>query len=217
MPSRAVTRPTRTRRRWWWRILLVALVLTPLALFPFLGRLLVAEDPLQPADAIVVLAGSRVDRWLEAVDLRADGFAASIVLSRGQRESGEDVLARRGIRLPDAADLARGAMIELGVPAEAVTYLPEEPDSTAGEAAIVRRLADASGWRRIIVVTSKQHTRRARLAFRRELDGSGIEPIVRASRYDVADPPRWWRTRRGLRETLFEWIKLVAYTAGLGA
>lgn len=216
MPSRAVIRRSPARRRWWWRGFLVALVLSPLAAFPFLGRLLVAEDPLQAADAIVVLAGSRADRWLEAVDVRAAGFATSIVLSRGARESGEDALAARGIRLPDTAELARGAMIELGVPAGDITFLPDEPDSTAGEAAIVRRLAEASGWRRIIVVTSKQHTRRTRLAFRRALRGTGIESMVRASRYDVADPPRWWRTRRGLRETLFEWIKLVAYTAGLG-
>jgi len=216
MPSRAVTRPSRIRR-WWWRGLLVALVLSALAAFPFLGRLLVAEDPLQPSDAIVVLAGARVNRWLEAVDVRAEGFATRIVLSRGTRDGGEDALAARGVRLPDSEELARAAMVELGVPAEAITFLPERADSTAEEAAIVRRLAESSGWHRIIVVTSKQHTRRSRLAFRRELDGTGIEPIVHASRYDEADPAHWWRTRSGLRETLYEWIKLVAYTAGLGA
>jgi len=216
MPSRAVTRPSRIRR-WWWRGLLVALVVSPLAAFPFLGRLLVAEDPLQPSDAIVVLAGARVNRWLEAVDVRAAGLAPRIVLSRGMRDGGEDLLAARGVHVPDDAELAKSAMVELGVPAEAITFLPARADSTAEEAAIVRRLAESSGWRRVIVVTSKQHTRRARLAFRRELDGTGIEPLIRASRYDAADPAHWWRDRQGLRETLFEWIKLVAYTLGLGA
>ena len=216
MPSRAASRSSHARRRWWWRGLLAALVLSPLAAFPFLGHLLVAEDPLQPADAIVVLAGSRADRWLEAIDLRAAGHAQAIVLSRGARGDGEGYLESRGIRLPDGAEIARAAMIELGVPAEAVAFLPGTADSTAEEAVLVRRLAESSGWHRVIVVTSKQHTRRARLAFRRELRNTGIEPLVRASRYDGVDPPNWWRTRRGVRETVFEWIKLVVYTVGLG-
>ena len=217
MPSRPASRSSHARRRWWRRGLFAALLISPLAAFPFLGRLLVAEDPLQPADAIVVLAGSRADRWLEAIDLRAAGHAEPIVLSRGARGDGEGYLESRGIRLPDGAEIARAAMIELGVPAEAVAFLPGTADSTAEEAVLVRRLAESSGWHRVIVVTSKLHTRRARLAFRRELRGTGIEPLVRASRYDGAEPSSWWRTRRGVRDTLFEWIKLVAYAAGLGA
>lgn len=217
MLSRAAAKHSRARRPWWRRGLLAALLLSPLAALPFLGRVLVVEDPLTSADAIVVLAGARADRWLEAVELRAAGHGEPIVLSRGARESGEAYLERRGIRLPGGADLARAAMVQLGVPAEAIVFLPGAADSTAEEAELVRRLAESSGWRRIIVVTSKQHTRRARFAFRRELRGTGIEPIVRPSRYDEADPAHWWRTRRGVRDTLFEWIKLVAYTAGLGA
>jgi uncharacterized SAM-binding protein YcdF (DUF218 family) len=108
-------------------------------------------------------------------------------------------------------------MLQLGVSEDAIAFLPGRPDSTAEEAVLTHRLAVSSGWRRIIVVTSKQHTRRARLAFRRELHGTDVGLVVRASRYDTADPAHWWRTRSGLRDTASEWIRLIAYSAGLGA
>ena len=38
------------------------------------GRFLAREDPLRPADVIFVLAGTRVERPLEAADLFRDGF-----------------------------------------------------------------------------------------------------------------------------------------------
>ena len=197
--------------------LVVALVLIPVAAFPYLGRALVVEDPTQHADAIVVLAGARAERWLGAIDLLKAGDAPRIVLSQGATQDGESYLAKRGITLPSEADVARDAMLKLGVPAAAIEMLPGRPDNTAAEAVYTRRLAERSGWRRIIVVTSKEHTRRARLAFRRALAGSNVVPIVRASRYDSSDPAHWWRSRAAVRNTLFEWIKLIAYAGGLGA
>ena len=119
--------------------------------------------------------------------------------------------------MPTDADLARDAMVKLGVPPGAIAMLPGRPDNTAAEANLSRDLAQRSGWRRLIVVTSKEHTRRAKLAFRRALAGTGIVPIVRASRYDGTDPAHWWRSRGAARNTLFEWIKLIAYAGGLGA
>jgi hypothetical protein len=41
------------------------------------------------------------------------------------------------------------------------------PYSTRGEAQAVGRLAQKRGWRRIVVVTSRYHLRRARILFRR--------------------------------------------------
>ncbi len=52
------------------------------------------------------------------------------------------------------------------------------------------------------------HTRRARLALRRQLTPHGIELVMRGSRYDSMDPEHWWRDREDLRFTLFEYQKL---------
>ena len=66
-------------------ILFIVLVFVAAAVFlPFAGRFLATEDPLERADAIVVLGGARAERWLEAVDLHHEGWATTIVLSPGK-------------------------------------------------------------------------------------------------------------------------------------
>src|SRR5690242_10135265 len=67
---------------------------------PFAGRYLVLERPLAQSDAIVVLAGARVERWLEAADLFKAGWAPRVLLSPGQIESAEVQLRARGVRFP---------------------------------------------------------------------------------------------------------------------
>ena len=51
---------------------------------PFAGRYLVYQDPLEKADAVIVLAGARVERWLEGVELYRGGWAPQVVISPGR-------------------------------------------------------------------------------------------------------------------------------------
>lgn len=71
------------------------------------GGFLAAEDPLQKADAIFVLAGSRMNRQLEAADLYLEGYSPRIVLSRQIRERAEVALMARGISIPEDVEQAR--------------------------------------------------------------------------------------------------------------
>ena len=206
-----------------WRVVLRAsalvLLLATLAALagcPYAGRYLIVDRPLQKADAIVVLAGAQVDRWLEAVDLHREGLAPSILMSPGYVDPLGDELRGRGIRLPREIDVHRDAMIQLGIPATAIDIMPHGYDNTADEAAGVRTIAQSRGWTRLIVVTSKYHTRRSLFAFERELRGSGIEVQVRGSRYDRAQPDGWWQNRSDLRFVVSELQKLAAYRLGLG-
>ena len=178
------------------------------------GRFLQREDPLQKADAIFVLAGTRVERPLEAIDLYKEGWAPVIVLSPGRLEVSESVLEERGVRFPRESDLVRNAMVQLGVPREAFLPTTGYVDNTAEEANLLRAMVKAHHWHRVIVVTSKYHTRRARFAFRRGLEHTGAVPIMRASRYDPSDPARWWRIRSDLRFAGTEWLKLIFYRFG---
>ena len=195
---------------------LLALVLLAAAACPRAAHLLIIDEPLHRADAIVVLAGARVERWLEATDLYREGFAPALVLSSGIIEPAEEQLRERGIEYPRETDLSRSAMVQMGIPAAAITVFPESVDNTAHEATQAHHLARERGWRSIIVVTSKYHTRRARYAFERELGRSGITVQVRGSRYDDAQPDRWWKSRSDFRFVTWEIPKLVAYRLGLG-
>ena len=49
------------------------------------------------------------------------------------------------------------------------------------------------------------------------MGGTGVEGEMHGTRYEDADPNRWWATRRDLRWVLDEGAKLIAYELGLGA
>jgi uncharacterized SAM-binding protein YcdF (DUF218 family) len=192
----------------------LALFIAVLLALPFAGRMLYREDGLKKSDAVFVLAGSRIVRWLEASDLVREGWAPEIALGGGYRESLEKELLARGVRIPSEGEVARSALIQLGHPPERVRILGYT-DNTAEEARMLQREAVARHWSRVIVVTSKLHTRRAGIAMRRTFDGTGIAIIIRASRYDDDDPAHYWRKRRTTRSIMAEMPKFVAYWLGL--
>jgi uncharacterized SAM-binding protein YcdF (DUF218 family) len=153
---------------------------------------------------------------MEGLELYRERQAPLIVLSPGRLDRVEIDLRARGIRWPTEAELARDAILQMGTAADAVRIMPGNLDNTAQEAEALRQLASETGWRRVIVVTSRYHTRRTHFAFRREFSGSPVDVIVRASRFDESDPPRWWRHRGDIRFVVSELPKVLLYGLGLG-
>jgi uncharacterized SAM-binding protein YcdF (DUF218 family) len=196
-----------------------AIVLAPLFLlsaltFPRLGSWLVVQDPLVKSDAVIVLGGTMYERQLEAVDLYKEAWAPRIYLFREVIDWGELALIERGVSYTTVVDVQIDAMLRLGVPRDAIHVL-ERAGHTAEEADYVRQLVTTEKMSRVIVVSSKQHTRRVRLVMRRRLSDTGSEVIVRASRYDRANVDRWWTERATLRFTLFEMQRLLGYWIGI--
>ena len=194
-------------------VLALILLLSALAL-PRLGSWLVVRDPLAKSDAIIVLGGTMYERQLEAVDLYAEGWAPRIYLFRELADWGELALIERGVSYTPVVEVQIEAMLGLGVPRDAILLL-NRAGSTAEEADFVRELVTAEKMSRVIVVSSMQHTRRARLVMRRKLAGTGAGVIVRPSRYDRSNVEQWWSQRATLRFTLFETQRLLGYWIGI--
>ena len=106
---------------------------------------------------MVVLAGSPGDRLPEGIALVRRGVAPVLYVSDGERQASRSLCRRRA-------------------PYRVLCVHPD-PYSTRGEAETVERIADARGWRRVVVVTSEYHVRRARLLFDRCL-GAGRVAVV---------------------------------------
>ena len=196
-----------------------AIVLAPVLLLsaltlPRLGSWLVVEDPLAKSDAIIVLGGTMYERQLEAVDLYNEGWAPRIYLFREVIDWGELALIERGVPYTKVVDIQIDAMLQFGVPRDRIVIL-DRAGSTSEEADFVRQLVTSEKWSRVIVVSSKQHTRRARLVMRRKLSGTGGDVIVRPSRYDRSNVEDWWTERATLRFTLFETQRLFGYWIGV--
>lgn len=197
----------------------LALAVAGLGLYAFLhiGLFLAAEDPLQPADAIFVFAGTKVERPLEAADLYREGYAPRVVVTRAVVEQATFALERRGVRIASEYDLNREVLLRVGVPEDALILPTFVHDNTAEEARTLRELALEHQWRRVILVSSKYHLRRVLLAARRQLRGTNVEVLARGSRYDDSTPARWWTRRGDIRWIATEVPKLVAYTLGIGS
>lgn len=161
-----------------------------------MGNFWVVEDSLEPADAIVILSDDnfQADRATRAAELYRARWAPSVVAS------GKRLRPYAGI-----AELMRRDLAERGVPAEAIVQFSHTAENTREEAQALRRLVAERGWRRLLVVTSNYHTRRARYIFHRVMP-EDLRVRLAAARDSDFDPDHWWQTRLGLklffRETL---------------
>lgn len=113
-------------------------------------------DPVTRADAVVVLGGSNIDGRVETgLQLVRDGVAGQLVLSN-----------------PYASpDTVTGRACRSTVPGVEISCFPPDPSTTQGEAEEIARLADARGWRSVVVVTAVYHVSRARWIIQGCYDG----------------------------------------------
>jgi uncharacterized SAM-binding protein YcdF (DUF218 family) len=196
----------RRRSRWLLPVLLAALLLI-LSLLAFpqpalvgLGRSLVVSDPLEHADLIYVLAG---DFWgsrvLLAARLGAQGWASKVIMSGGLYTSG----GTSGY----TGDLAADFLVKQGYPRSLFLTFPLSAQSTVDEARSMGPIFHRLGAKRIILVTSNFHSRRAKEVFRLFLPEFDFR--MESAADDAFDPGAWW-TKPQERHLLFsEYQKML--------
>lgn len=212
-PNSAFVAIARQNRR---RFLLVAIaaafVGVALVVFFGVGRWLVVEDPLGKARAIVVLNGRMPLRALEAASLYRQGYAPEVWLTHTS-EPGESLKAM-GIPFEGEEVYSTRVLIHEGVPAAAIRVLEPPIVNTADEIRVISKALEHLKDRSVIVVTSKPHTRRVRLLWRKLAPG-GCRGIVRAASEDPFDPRHWWRSSGDALDVVREVLGIMNAWAGL--
>jgi uncharacterized SAM-binding protein YcdF (DUF218 family) len=161
------------------------------------ARWLVLEDPPASADAALVLAGDPdYERTKTAAGLVTSGQARLLVLTGGEPGPG------------DSAESLRQVALALGVPAERIR-MEQLSHSTHQAMLALRPLLERERIRSVVVVTSPFHQRRATWAARRTLATARV--TSRPADPSSWHPEGWWKTRRGLRIVLAEYMKLAYY------
>ena len=183
---------------------------TSTPLLTLLGEQLVHADPVERADATIVLA-SGIDRIVEAAELHRTGQAPLIVLTKDPPEPTDQFLRSRGVVVRSSDERRREVLQALGVDAAAIVVLDEVIYSTADEARVFARWAKARPIRTVMIVTSPSHTARSKLTFLHALQGRPVKVIVRPSTLARFRADNWWRSRDTLRDGIYEWQKLVYY------
>jgi len=196
-------------------VLLAGFLVAGFAYVPILREIasfLIVEDSVQPARAIVALAGQTPFRELEAARLYRAGLAPQVVIVREAPNAESEALRQLGIKKPQTWELSRAVLIQQGVPDSAIVIPVDEGIGTLEELqAVYTSLDDKTAT--VILVTSKFHTRRTRLTWQYVTKGRA-QPIVRAARGDPFDPERWWQERRFVLSVVREYLGLINYYAG---
>lgn len=177
------------------------------------GYWLVVSDPLQPAQAVVVLAGDFPFRATEAAALHRRGLAPRVWLLRSGDPARDAALARLGWQ-PDGEEVADQRLLQqLGVPGSAIRVLDGRVQNTREEMERVWQELDRMGGGAVIVVTSKPHTRRVRATWRAVVGQRG-RIIVRHPQDDPFDAGAWWRSTRDALAVSREVLGLLNVSAG---
>jgi len=189
----------------------VALLLSYEHILIQIGRFLVFEQPPQKADLIVVLNGRDTERSLAAVDLYKQGYANLIVLARASEQPElHEFWKRVGSRFKRKIFFQR-AIEAMGIPDDSFKLVGNGVTSTYDEAMVTKKFLAESGHKSILLVTSKWHSRRAYLTFRRAMNSPAITIIAHPSKYDGFDPTNWWKKETAAESVFREYARLLYY------
>jgi DUF218 domain len=160
------------------------------------GGFLVVDDP-HRSDVILVLAGETDRRPARALQLLEQGYGRRIVLDVPANsklyEFTQIQLAQKYIQ-----DLPQGA---------SVSVCPIDGLSTKDESKDAEKCLANEGGRRVLIVTSDFHTRRALSIYRRELPGH--EYSVAAAWNGQQFGVRWWTHRQWAKTFVDEWLRFL--------
>jgi uncharacterized SAM-binding protein YcdF (DUF218 family) len=208
-----------TRAMPWIRralILAVALGLVVMLVPPGLSRLghwLVVADPLEPASAIVVLSGRVPFRAMEAASIYGQGWARQVWLTKEVRTPEELALDRLGVPVVRGDAYNREVLQRLGVPPGAVHALGGRVQNTVDEVRLVAGELTRNGGDRVILVTSKTHSRRVRATWS-AIVGASPRALVRYAAEEPYNPGSWWRNTRDALDVSREVFGLMNVWAG---
>jgi vancomycin permeability regulator SanA len=149
----------------------------------------IVDDNPVASDAIVVLGDDnyQADRATRAAELMKAGWAPRVVASG------------RYLRpYASIAELEERDLVSRGVPQTAVVRFAHSGENTRSEAENVGQFVASKGWKRIIVVTSSYHTRRARYICERSF-APGTALRVVAARDSDFDPDTWWERGKSVK------------------
>jgi len=190
--------------RRWILVALLILIIGALALFvirwqdtlSFLGNGIVSPDAPETADLILVLAGDFYGpRVLKGADLAEAGYAPVMLISGGPYQGRTE------------GDFAIDFLTAKGYSGVLFESFGHHAQSTIQEAIALRPELARRGVKRVLLVTSAYHSRRAAIVFR--LFCPGIRFITIGAQAPEYIPDRWWTDRKSRREFYAEWSKII--------
>ena len=176
-------------------ICLLAVMLYPIILTSAAKFLTLFQQPKQ-ADLILVLGGDFFGpRVLKGAELGALRYAPRVLISGPPYQGGPE------------SDFAIRFLVAKGFPLDLFLSFPNAATSTIEEAIAVCGELHRLGARRILLVTSAYHSRRAKVVFNLFCPGLEFRSVAAAD--SQFEPESWWKTPRYRTIFFSEWTKLL--------
>lgn len=178
------------------------------------GQALVMDSPLSPADAIVVLATGveYYPRLIEAARIWQKGFARQIIIN-GNRKT-DTVRKLEDMGFEPACHWCEDHLRILSifdVPENKVQCISaEDAYDTVSEAEFVGNKLLLSGYTKLIITTSKFHSKRAYHIWKDLFQQKAKISIVSAKE-DPFQPDAWWKSGRQVKWVLSEYGSWIYY------
>ena len=170
------------------------------------GYLLIKEDNPTQVDAAFVLSGQALERSKMAHSVYQRELTPLLITTGSYVNPSFEAL---GMAMPDA-ELNRDALLRLGVDSAAIRLLPRGT-STWEESEEILGYSLREDFKRVMIISSRFHTRRLNAVFRQKFKANGIDVVIQG-----ADPvdytiDQWWETEQGLIFVNNEYVKLLYY------
>ncbi len=202
-------------KKWFKRILIIfssifigllVLYLLRVPILRTIGNILIYEDHPVKVDAAFILSGASYERGIKAVKLYKEGFIP-VLIPTGGIISG--TLKAAGIEMTDA-ELTQKVLISEGVDSSAI-HLLQAGSSTFEESEEILGYSIQRGYSRIMIISSKFHTRRIKSVFTDKFEEANIAIVVVGSEPQTYDTNQWWLSEEGLLFVNNEYVKSVYY------
>jgi uncharacterized SAM-binding protein YcdF (DUF218 family) len=180
----------------WLVAIVLIVVIFGFAGFVGIGYYLSPQNEAQKSDAIVVVSGGQTtSRAQKGIELFKQGYAPVVIFSGAALDDG-----------PSNAFAMREQALAAGIPSDRI-YIDEISQNTYENAIHTKEIINSIGAKKIILVTSPYHQRRANQTFRSVL-GQSYEVLGVSAFDDRWSKSQWWRRGFPLFITLSELWKL---------
>jgi uncharacterized SAM-binding protein YcdF (DUF218 family) len=165
------------------------------------GNYLVCSHAPQPADLILVLAGNFYGpRVFKAAELGSHGYAPLVLIS------GTPYRATPGGQARPEGEFAIAFLASQGYRVDKMESFGQHARSTIDEAFALRPELERRRVKRVLLVTSAYHSRRALIVF--QWICPGIEFISVPAPDSEYHPDRWWTDASSRKLFSSEWSKI---------
>ncbi len=178
--------------------------------FPILrgiGNTLIKEDTPQKSEAMFILSGQADERVSYALYIDKEMGLAPKIITLGAGIS--PTLQAIDMSVTDA-EIARQSLIMGGVDSLRIEALPIGT-STYEESEEILGFSQVRGYKKIIILSSKFHTRRVRSVFRDKFREAGIEVVIMGAEPKDYELEKWWEDEGALLFVNNEYVKLLYY------